>query len=223
MFLCEIRDTSDEIRHSRQRMNKRSRGWLRSHNRDTYVRRARESSYRARSAFKLEELDRRERLFKPGQTVLDLGAAPGSWAQYAAKRVMPRGRVLAVDRLEITPIEDVTIIQGDLTDPAVLEQCQAWLGDARADLVISDAAPNITGIAVTDQANMQALAEVIYAIARQTLSPGGVFLIKLFQGEAVASYIDDLREHFAQVVTRKPAASKNASREIYVLARGYAV
>lgn len=204
-------------------MSKRSRGWLRSHNRDAYVRRAREENYRARSAFKLEQLDRRERLFRPGQTVLDLGAAPGSWSQYVVSKVGPRGRVLAVDRLEIAPLEGVTIIQGDLADSAVLEQCRAWLGDAGADLVISDAAPNITGIAVTDQANMRALADVIIAIARQTLKPGGTFLIKLFQGEAVAAYIDDLREHFKQVVTRKPAASKDASREIYVLARGYVV
>lgn len=204
-------------------MSKRSRGWLRSHNRDTYVRRAREENYRARSAFKLEQLDRRERLFKPGQTVLDLGAAPGSWSQYVIKKLGPRGRLLAIDRLEIAPIEGVTIIQGDLTDPAVLEQCRTWLGDAGADLVISDAAPNITGITVTDQANMRALADVITEIARQTLKPGGTFLIKLFQGEAVVGYIDDLREHFAQVVTRKPAASKDASREIYVLARGYVV
>lgn len=204
-------------------MSKRSRGWLRSHNRDAYVRRARDENYRARSAFKLEQLDRRERLFKPGQTVLDLGAAPGSWSQYVIRKVGPRGRVLAIDRLEIAPIEGVTIIQGDLTDPDVLEQCRTWLGGTGADLVISDAAPNITGITVTDQANMQALATAVFELARQTLKPGGIFLIKLFQGEVVASYIDDLREHFTQVVTRKPAASKDASREIYVLARGYVV
>lgn len=201
----------------------RSRGWFQKHSRDTYVRQARAAKYRARSAFKLAELDRREKLFKPGQIIIDLGAAPGSWSQYVSERLGGKGCILAIDRLEMKPIEGVTIIQGDLTDTAMLEQCRSWLADRRADLVISDAAPNLTGIAATDQANMVELARLLSGIARQTLKPGGHFLIKLFQGEELATYVSELREHFNEVVTRKPRASKDASREVYVLARGYNV
>lgn len=201
----------------------RSRGWFQKHSRDAYVRQARAAKYRARSAFKLAELDKREKLFKPGQTIIDLGAAPGSWSQYVAERLQGKGRILAIDRLEMTPIGGVTILQGDLADPDLLKECQNWLGGQQADLVISDAAPNLTGIAATDQANMTALARIMTGVAQQTLKPGGHFLIKLFQGEELAAYVEELREHFRQVQTRKPAASRDASREIYVLARGYTV
>lgn len=201
----------------------RTRGWFQKHSRDPYVRQARTAHYRARSAFKLQEIDRREKLFRPGQTVIDLGAAPGSWSQYVSGRIRPGGRLLAVDRLDIAPIEGVTVLRGDLASADISRRCLDWLGDRRADLAISDAAPNLTGIAVTDQANMIALANVMTDLVRQTLADGGHFLIKLFQGAEVAAYVEDLREHFQQVVTRKPAASKDASREIYVLARGYIV
>ena len=201
----------------------RSRGWFQKHSRDPYVRQARAAQYRARSAYKLQELDQREKLFKPGQTIIDLGAAPGSWAQYVIERIRPKGRLLAVDRLAIKPIDGVDIIEGDLTQPAVLEKCLAWLGEQRADLVISDAAPNLTGITVTDQANMLELAQLLRTIACQTLKPGGHFLIKLFQGAELNAYVAELREHFREVVNRKPVASKDASREVYVLARGYNV
>lgn len=201
----------------------RSRGWFQKHSRDAYVRQARAAKYRARSAFKLAELDRREKLFRPEQVIIDLGAAPGSWSQYVAERLQGRGSILAVDRLPIQPIEGVAILQGDLADPDVLEQCHIWLAKRRADLVISDAAPNLTGIAATDQANMAELARLLADIARQTLKPGGHFLIKLFQGDELSAYVEDLREHFRQVQTRKPTASRDSSREIYVLARGYTV
>ena len=147
----------------------RSRGWFQKHSRDPYVRQARAAQYRARSAYKLQELDKREKLFKPGQTVIDLGAAPGSWAQYVAGRIRPKG------------------------------------------------------ITVTDQANMVELAQLLSTIARRTLKPGGHFLIKLFQGAELNAYVAELREHFREVVNRKPLASKDASREVYVLARGYNV
>ncbi|MDZ7735728.1 MAG: RlmE family RNA methyltransferase [Gammaproteobacteria bacterium] len=201
----------------------RSRGWFRKHSGDPYVRQARAAKYRARSAFKLAELDRREKLFRPGQTIIDLGAAPGSWSQYARERLGGNGRILAIDRLAMDPIEGVDIIQGDLADPGLVEQCMIWLGEQRADLVISDAAPNLTGINVTDQANMVELARLLSGMARQTLKPGGHFLIKLFQGVELDAYVTDLREHFREIVTRKPQASKDASREVYVLARGYNV
>lgn len=201
----------------------RSRGWFQKHSSDPYVRQARAAQYRARSAYKLQEIDKREKLFKPGLTVIDLGAAPGSWAQYVAERIRPKGRVLAIDRLGIKPIDGVDIIEGDLTQPEVLEECLAWLGDQRADLVISDAAPNLTGITITDQANMVELAQLLSKIACQVLKPGGHFLIKLFQGSELDGYVAVLREHFRDVVNRKPLASKDASREVYVLARGYNV
>ncbi len=201
----------------------RSRGWFQKHSRDVYVRQARTAKYRARSAFKLAEIDKREKLFRPGQTVIDLGAAPGSWSQYVVEKVQPGGRVLAIDRLETAPIQGVTIIQADLVDTEIIEQCRNWLAGKPADLVISDAAPNLTGIAATDQANMAALARLLGGICRQTLKPGGHFLIKLFQGDELAAYVEELKEHFQQVQTRKPAASKDASREIYVLARNYNV
>lgn len=201
----------------------RSRGWLQKHSRDPYVRQARAAHYRARSVFKLQEIDRREKLFRPGQTVIDLGAAPGSWSQYVSERIGPGGRLLAIDRLEIAPIEGVSILRGDLAATDIRQRCLDWLGEKRADLVISDASPNLTGINVTDQANMVALAGIMTEIARATLAEGGHFLVKLFQGEEVANYVQGLRKYFRQVVTRKPAASKDASREIYVLARGYIV
>lgn len=201
----------------------RSRGWFQKHSGDIYVRQARAAKYRARSAFKLAELDRREKLFRPGQTVIDLGAAPGSWSQYVSERLGGNGRILAIDRRAMDPIEGVEIIQGDLTDPGTLEQCLVWLGEYRADLAISDAAPNLTGISVTDQANMLELARLLSGMARQTLKPGGHFLIKLFQGAELDTYVTELREHFREIVTRKPRASKDASREVYVLARGYNV
>ncbi len=201
----------------------RSRGWFQKHSRDTYVRQAQAANYRARSAFKLAEIDQREKLFRPGQTIVDLGAAPGSWSQYVAEKVQPGGRVLAIDRLEMKPIDGVSLIHGDLEDPAVLEQIREWLAGRPADLVISDTAPNLTGIAVTDQANMAALGRLLVGLCPATLKPGGHFLIKLFQGEELAAYVEELREHFRTVVTRKPAASKDASREVYVLGRGYNV
>lgn len=201
----------------------RSRGWFQKHSSDAYVRRARSDHYRARSAYKLAEIDKREKLFSPGQTVIDLGAAPGSWSQYVAEKLQPNGRILAIDRLAMKPVAGVTVLQADLAGTDTVERCREWLDGRPADLVISDAAPNLTGIAATDQANMLELARLLAEVGRATLKPGGHFLIKLFQGEEVAGYIGELREHFRSVATRKPAASKDASREIYVLARGYDV
>lgn len=199
----------------------RSRGWLQKHSRDAYVRQAQKANYRARSVYKLAEIDQRENLFKPGQTIIDLGAAPGSWSQYVVEKIVPGGRLLAIDRLAIKPIAGVTVMQADLMEPGLPAQCLDWLAGRSADLVISDAAPNITGIAATDQAHMVELARLLATICRQTLKPGGHFLIKLFHGDELDAYVAELREHFQAVVTRKPAASKEASREIYVLARGY--
>jgi 23S rRNA (uridine2552-2'-O)-methyltransferase len=203
--------------------SRRSSRWYQAHVRDPYVRRAQREDYRSRAAYKLMEIDRKERLFKPGQIVLDLGAAPGSWSQYAAARVGRQGRILAVDLLPMEPIGNVACLQGDIADPAVADRCLEWLGGARADLVISDLAPNLTGISATDQARMLELAGAVRQLACRALRPGGDLLIKLFQGEEFMSFVRCLEKDFQRVVARKPPASRGASREMYVLGRGFVV
>jgi 23S rRNA (uridine2552-2'-O)-methyltransferase len=197
--------------------------WLRAHEKDPYVRKARQSEYRSRAAFKLQEIDQRDKLFRPGQLVIDLGAAPGSWSQYAAARVGPRGRVIAVDLLPMVPVTNVEFILGDFTEPAVQSRCLEALDGRRADLVISDMAPNLSGIRATDQARSMRLAEVALEFARQVLAPRGDLLLKLFQGSGADEFRKELVEHFQRVTVRKPGASKSESREFYVLARGHEV
>lgn len=196
---------------------------MRNHERDPYVRKARQSEYRSRAAFKLQQIDRRDRLFRPGQLVVDLGAAPGGWSQYAAERVGRQGRVLAVDLAPLQPINNVEFIHGDFAEQAVLERCLAALGGRRADLVISDLAPNLSGIRDTDQARSLALAELALDFAERALAPGGSLLIKLFQGAGTDAFRKQLVERFQKVMLRKPQASRAESRELYVLARGFQV
>lgn len=196
---------------------------MRNHERDPYVRKARQSEYRSRAAFKLQQIDRRDRLFRPGQLVVDLGAAPGGWSQYAAERVGRQGRVLAVDLAPLQPIDNVEFIHGDFAEQAVLERCLAALGGRRADLVISDLAPNLSGIRDTDQARSLALAELALDFAERALAPGGSLLIKLFQGAGTDAFRKQLVERFQKVMLRKPQASRAESRELYVLARGFQV
>lgn len=169
------------------------------------------------------EIDQHDRLFRPGQTLVDLGAAPGGWAQYASSRVGPRGRVIAMDLQEIEPIRNVQSIRGDFSDMAVFKQCVEALGGRRADLVISDMAPHLSGIRVTDQARSMHLAELVLDFAGQVLKPGGDLLVKLFQGQGTDEYRQELVERFQRVMVRKPRASRDSSREFYVLARGYEV
>lgn len=204
-------------------MSKSSKQWLKDHARDPFVKKARGSDFRSRATFKLQELDAQDRLLKPGQVVVDLGAAPGSWSQYAVQRVGPSGRVIAVDILPMAPVRGVEFIQGDFTDDAVFERCLDALGGAPVDLVMSDIAPNITGVRVTDQARSLHLAELVLAFAGQTLKPGGDLLIKLFEGAGTDAYRRELVQRFQRVTIRKPKASRGASREFYVLARGYKV
>jgi 23S rRNA (uridine2552-2'-O)-methyltransferase len=191
------------------------------HERDPYVKQARRSDYRSRAAFKLQELDEKDKLLKPGQTVVDLGAAPGSWSQYAARRVGRSGRIIAVDILPMEPIRNVQFIQGDFADDAVFQRCVDALAGARADLVISDLSPNLTGIRVTDQARCMYLAERVLEFACQTLVANGNLVIKVFEGADMEQYRRELVQRFQQVMARKPKASRGASREFYVLARGY--
>ncbi len=193
------------------------------HERDPYVKQARRSDYRSRATFKLQELDAKDKLLKPGQTVVDLGAAPGSWSQYVAQRVGPAGKVIAVDILPMEPIRNVQFIHGDFTNEAVFQHCVDALAGARADLVISDLSPNLTGIRVTDQARSMQLAERVLEFACQTLAANGNLLIKVFEGADMEQYRCKLVQRFQRVMARKPRASRGASREFYVLARGYKV
>ena len=172
--------------------------------------------WRSRAVFKLRELDERARLFRPGARVLDLGAAPGSWSQYAASRVNG-GRVVAIDLLEMPPLPGVTFVRGDARRPEVIARATACLG-GRADLVVSDMAPNITGIAAVDMPRVLALAETALDVANGVLADGGVLVVKLFQGEGFDEYIDKLKRRRASVRVKKPAASRRESREMYVVA-----
>ena len=199
-------------------MAKQRSAWLRRQLTDPYVRRAQDAGYRSRAAFKLLEIDRRDRLFRPGMRVLDLGAAPGGWAQVAAERVQPGGHVVAVDLLEIAPIPGVTALRGDLSDPALREAAAAALGGP-ADLVLCDLSPKLSGIASADQARAAGLVETALALTRMLLRPEGAFLCKIFHGEAYSGLLEALKAAFKTVQVRKPAASRSASRETYVLAR----
>ena len=201
--------------------SKSSDTWLREHFSDEYVKRAQKEGYRARAVYKLSEIDARDRLFKPGMTVVDLGAAPGSWAQYARQAIGPAGRILALDILAMEPLPGVEFIQGDFTDNAVFEQVLASLRGRPVDLVISDMAPNISGVAVSDQARATYLAELALDFARNTLAPGGRLLLKAFQGQGYAELYKELQLSFKKVVTRKPQASRARSRELYLLSSDY--
>lgn len=200
-----------------------SNRWLSRQAADPYVRRARAHGYRARAAFKLIELDKRDRFLKPGLRVVDLGAAPGSWSQVAAERAAPGGRVVALDLLAMDALPGVEFIQGDFREQQVLEALEQRLDgsgdDGRAvDLVLSDMAPNLSGVAVADQARSMELAELARDFALQWLRPGGVFVVKLFQGEGFDAFVRDMRAEFDRVRLRKPAASRKESREVYLLA-----
>lgn len=200
-----------------------SNRWLRRQQRDLYVRQAQQSHYRSRAVYKLIEIDQRDRLFHKGQTVIDLGAAPGSWSQYASEQVGGQGRVVAVDILPMEPVDNVLFIQGDFSERTAHDQCLQALNGRNAGLVISDLAPNLSGIRATDQARSMALADLVKELAFQVLRPGGDMLIKVFQGEGVTDLRRDLQEHFQKVVTRKPGASRDSSREFYILARSYEI
>ncbi len=192
--------------------------WLREHFADPYVRKAQAEGWRSRSAFKLSELVGRDRLLKPGMVVVDLGAAPGGWTQVVRAQLGDRGRVLALDVLPMQGIAGVEVLQGDFRDPAVLARLQALLRGSRVDLVLSDMAPNMSGVAVADQARAMELAERALDFARDWLQPQGSFLVKLFQGAGFDEFVRDLRATFARVSMRKPKASRARSREVYALA-----
>jgi 23S rRNA (uridine2552-2'-O)-methyltransferase len=200
---------------------KSSRRWLDRHFNDAYVKRAQQEGYRSRAAFKLLEIQERDRILKPGMGVVDLGAAPGGWSQVARRLVGPQGRVLALDILPMEPIADVTFILGDFREASVLEQLRATLAGTAVDLVLSDMAPNLSGVAAADQARALYLCELALDLAQLVLKPGGHLVVKAFQGEGFDAYLRQMRGAFAQVLSRKPEASRPESREVYLVAKGF--
>lgn len=200
--------------------SKSSSRWLREHFDDVYVKRAQEEGLRSRAAYKLDELLERDRLLRPGMTVVDLGAAPGGWSQLVRARLGDAGCVIALDILPMQGLAGVDFIEGDFREDAALQELEAHLDGARVDLVLSDMAPNISGVAVADQARAMYLAELAHAFAREWLRPGGAFLVKLFQGAGFDQYVRDLRADFGHVRMRKPKASRARSSEVYALASG---
>jgi 23S rRNA (uridine2552-2'-O)-methyltransferase len=201
--------------------SKSSGAWLAEHFTDEYVLRARREGYRSRAIYKLMELDERDRLLRPGMTVVDLGAAPGGWSQYVAQRVGPRGKVVALDILPMDPLAGVEVMQADFTEESALTALRTVLGGRSVDLVISDMAPNISGVESVDQPRAMYLAELALEFATEVLKPGGQFLVKAFQGQGYAAYYKQLQARFTKVVTRKPKASRPRSPEMYLLASGF--
>ena len=199
--------------------HKTNKAWIHEHINDAYVLRARAEGWRSRAAFKLMEIDDKDHLLAPGMTVVDLGAAPGSWSQLAARRIQPGGRLYALDLLEMVPVHGVLFIEGDFREDEVLHRLEDSLGGRQVDLVLSDMAPNMSGIQLSDQARVIHLAELTLDFARAHLKPGGDMLVKIFQGAGYMELRESLREVFEQILVRKPAASRGRSAETFLLAR----
>lgn len=202
-------------------MPKSSRRWLREHFTDPYVKQARQDGYRSRSAYKLLELHQRDNLFKPGMTVIDLGATPGGWSQVVVQLVKPNGKIFALDILPMNPIAGVDFIQGNFCDTDTLEKLFLKVKDSKqVDWVLSDMAPNMSGNESVDIPRSMYLAELALNFALQVLSPEGGFLIKVFQGEGFDALLKEIKQNFRKVAIRKPKASRARSREVYLCARG---
>ena len=195
--------------------------WLKEHFDDEYVRRAQREGFRSRAVYKLSEIDAKDRLLRPGMTVVDLGAAPGGWSQYCSQRVGPGGVVIGLDMLPIEAIPGVLLLHGDFRDTAVLEDVNSSLAGRAVDLVISDMAPNTSGMKAVDQPRVMYLAELALDFARHCLRPGGDVLIKVFQGEGFDALLAELRASFGSTHVRKPKASRARSSELYLVARNY--
>jgi 23S rRNA (uridine2552-2'-O)-methyltransferase len=198
---------------------KTSKQWMMEHVNDVYVQRAKAEGYRSRAAYKLIEVAERDKLLKPGMVVVDLGAAPGGWSQVAAAKLGARGRVIALDLLPMEPLRNVTFLEGDFREEAVVRALEQELAGRPIDLVLSDMSPNISGIALSDQARAMYLAELALEFAVKQLKPGGGLLVKVFQGSGFQEFLREMRSRFAQVVTRKPEASRGRSNELYLLGR----
>lgn len=204
--------------------SKSSKAWMQRHVTDVFVQKAKAQGYRSRAAFKLEQIDAKDRLFRPGSRVVDLGAAPGGWSQLARARVGSKGAVVAVDLLETAPMSGVTVLRGDFRDSAVRGAIREALGNLPADVVLSDMLPNVSGIPSVDQANAAALTALAIEFCRDGMRPGlkpdGVFVVKVFQGEAFKDVLAAMKETFRTVTTRKPEASRDESRETYLVGKG---
>lgn len=203
--------------------SKSSNRWLQEHFNDPYVKRAQQQGYRSRAVYKLLELQQRDKLIKPGMTVVDLGAAPGGWSQLARQLVGDKGRVIALDILPMTPLPGVFFIQGDFQNQEIVNQLLQEVGQEGVDLVISDMAPNMSGVVSVDQPRMIYLAELTLNVAQQILKPGGCLLLKIFQGSGFDEFLRNLRTKFKPVVIRKPDASRSRSAEVYLLAKNYVI
>jgi len=201
--------------------SKSSHNWLREHFNDPFVKQAQKDGYRSRASYKLLEIQEKDRLIRPGMTVVDLGAAPGGWSQVTSRLIGGQGRLIASDILEMDSIPDVTFIQGDFTEDAVFRQILEAIGNTEVDLVISDMAPNMSGLSAVDMPRAMFLCELALDLAGRVLRPGGDFLIKIFQGEGFDAYHKDVRKMFDKVQMRKPTSSRDRSREQYLLGRGF--
>ncbi|MFJ4066978.1 23S rRNA (uridine(2552)-2'-O)-methyltransferase RlmE [Pseudomonas sp. NPDC089996] len=201
--------------------SKSSANWLREHFNDPFVKQAQKDGYRSRASYKLLEIQEKDRLIRPGMSVIDLGAAPGGWSQVTSRLIGGQGRLIASDILEMDSIPDVTFIQGDFTQEEVLQQILQAVGDSHVDLVISDMAPNMSGTPAVDIPKAMFLCELALDLATRVLKPGGDFLIKIFQGEGFDLYLKDVRSKFDKVQMRKPSSSRDRSREQYLLGKGF--
>ena len=202
------------------KVTRTSKAWMQEHLNDEFVKRAQKEGYRARAAYKLIEIDDKDKLIKPGMTIVDLGSSPGSWSQVAVQRLKGQGKVVALDILDMTGIAGVTFIQGDFREDAVLQQLQTAINNKSVDLVIADMAPNISGVKDVDQAGAAYLTELALEFSRQWLKPNGNFLVKVFIGAGFDELVKTMRQQFDKVVTRKPKASRDRSSEVYLLGLG---
>lgn len=201
--------------------SKTSKKWLDEHVNDPYVKQAQADGYRSRASYKLIEINEKDKLIRSGNTVMDLGSAPGGWSQIVAPWVGDSGRVIASDILPMDGIAGVSFVQGDFTEEAVYEEILSTLDNGKADVVISDMSPNLSGVSTTDQYTSIYLVELALDMARNVLKPGGSFCAKVFQGVGYEEYVKDVRTSFDKVVVRKPAASRPRSREVYIVAKGF--
>lgn len=201
--------------------SKSSNRWLQEHINDPYVKQAQKDGYRSRAAYKLIELNEKDKLIRPGMLIMDLGSTPGGWSQIAGRLVGDRGRIIATDILKMDALENVDFILGDFTEQAVFDQILDVLGERKPDLIISDISPNLSGIDSADQASSMYLLELALDMARRVLKPKGNFVAKVFQGEGSDDFLKALRTSFEKVVIRKPAASRPRSREVYVVAKNF--
>ncbi len=203
--------------------SKSSNRWLQEHFDDVYVKKAHAEGYRSRAVYKLKEVDEKERLFRPGMTVVDLGAAPGGWTQYVAEKLAGQGSIIGLDLLPVAPLPGVTFITGDFREDTVLQELMALVPEHGVDVVLSDMAPNMSGTSAVDIPRAMYLVELAYDFSQKMLKPGGTLLMKIFHGAGFDDIVKQVRSQFERVVIRKPGASRARSRETYLLAKGYSL